>query len=63
LGTLMGIVEGADVAPSANATAASEKWETSGKATLARWEAIQAKEVVSVNSLLEKVHLQPLKVQ
>jgi hypothetical protein len=63
LGTLMGIVEGADVAPSADAAAACEKWETSGKATLARWEAIQAKEIVSVNSLLEKVHLQPLKAQ
>ncbi len=63
LGTLMGIVEGADVAPSADATAATEKWEAAGKSTLARWEAIQAKELVSANSLLEKVHLQPLKVQ
>ncbi len=62
VGTLLGIVESADVAPSADATAASEKWEAAGKATLARWAAIQTKDVVRVNSLLEKAHLQALKV-
>jgi photosystem II stability/assembly factor-like uncharacterized protein len=63
LGTLMGIVEGADVAPSADATGASERWEAAGKSTLAKWGAIQTKEVASVNLLLEKAHLQPVKVQ
>jgi photosystem II stability/assembly factor-like uncharacterized protein len=63
LGTLMGIVESVDVAPSADAAAASEKWETAAKATMARWEAIQANDVTRVNSLLEKAHLQALKVQ
>lgn len=63
LGTLLGIVDGADVAPSADAAAATEKWEAAGKITLARWEAIQTKDVASVNSLLESMHLQPLKVQ
>ena len=62
-GALMGIVEGADVPPTADAAAASEKWETAGKATLLRWQAIQTKELTRVNSLLEKEHLQPLKVE
>jgi len=61
MGTLMGIVESADVAPSADATAASEKWEAAGKATMARWQAIQSNDVAGVNSLLEKAHLQALK--
>jgi photosystem II stability/assembly factor-like uncharacterized protein len=62
MGTLMGIVESADVAPSADAAAASEKWEAAGKATLARWDAIQTNDVTRVNSLLEKAHLQALKI-
>ena len=45
MGTLMGIVESADVAPSADAAAASEKWEAAGKATLGRWDAIQTNDV------------------
>jgi photosystem II stability/assembly factor-like uncharacterized protein len=61
MGSLLGIVESADVAPSADATEASEKWETAGKATLARWGAIQTNDVTRVNSLLEKAHLQALK--
>jgi len=61
LGALLGIVESADTGPSGDAAAASEKWEAAGKATLARWEAIQTKEVTGVNSLLEKAHLQGLK--
>ena len=62
MGTLMGIVESADVAPSADAAAASEKWEAAGKATLGRWDAIQTNDVPRVNSLLEKAHLQALKL-
>jgi photosystem II stability/assembly factor-like uncharacterized protein len=61
MGTLLGIVESADVAPSANATAASEKWEAAGKATLARWEAVQTKDLARVNSLLVGAQLPPLK--
>ena len=60
-GALMGIIESADTAPSADATAASERWEAAGKATLGRWEAVQTTELARVNSLLEKEHLQPLK--
>jgi hypothetical protein len=62
-GALMGMVESADVAPTADAAAASEKWELAGKATLARWETLQTKELTEVNSLLTKAQLQPLKVE
>jgi len=61
-GALLGIVESADVGPSADASAANEKWEAAGKATLDRWDALQTKELVRVNSLLEKANLQPLKL-
>ncbi|HEY6388857.1 MAG TPA: hypothetical protein VIX91_24540 [Candidatus Acidoferrum sp.] len=60
-GALLGIVESADAAPSADASAASEKWEVAGKATLARWDEIQTRDVARVNSLLDKAKLQPLK--
>ena len=60
-GALLGIVESADTAPTADATVASEKWEAAGKSTLARWEAIQTKELAKVNALLNKAHLEPLK--
>ncbi len=59
-GALLGIVESADVAPSADATTASERWEAAGKATLARWDEIQTKDLARVNSLLEKAQLKPL---
>jgi len=58
---LLGIVESADVAPSADAAAASAKWEASGKAAMQRWHDLQNQDIVRVNSLLEKAHLQPLK--
>ncbi|MGB6882572.1 MAG: hypothetical protein WBE10_00830, partial [Candidatus Acidiferrum sp.] len=61
-GALMGIVESADVAPTADDAAASAKWEAAGKATLARWEEIQTKDLARVNSLLGKAQLQPLKI-
>jgi len=60
-GALLGIIESADAAPTVDALTASAKWEMSGKATLARMDAIQTKELTSVNSLLEKAHLQPIK--
>jgi photosystem II stability/assembly factor-like uncharacterized protein len=62
-GALLGIVDGADVAPTADSTAASAKWDAAGKATMARWDALQTKNVASVNALLGQAHLQPLKVQ
>jgi photosystem II stability/assembly factor-like uncharacterized protein len=62
MGTLLGIVESADVAPSSDATAASEKWDAAGRAALARWNVIQTKDLVRVNSLLEKANLQQLRI-
>ena len=62
VGGLLGVVEGADVAPTADATKASEAWEATGKATLDRWNALQSTDVARTNSLLERAHLQPLKV-
>jgi photosystem II stability/assembly factor-like uncharacterized protein len=61
MGTLLGIVESADVRPSADVMAASEKWQAAGKVTLAKWEVVRKKDLAEVNSLLEKAHLQPLK--
>ena len=61
MGALMGIIESADGAPSADAAAASEKWGVAAKATLARWEEIRTKDLGRVNSLLQKAQLQPLK--
>jgi hypothetical protein len=60
-GALLGIVDGADVAPSADATAASAKWQSAGMATLALWEAIQSQDVARANLLLQKAGLHPLK--
>jgi hypothetical protein len=59
-GALLGIVESADAAPSADASASSQKWEAAGKAALARWDEIQTKDLARVNSLLEKAQLKPL---
>jgi hypothetical protein len=61
MSTLLGVVESADVAPTADAAAASEKWEAAAKVTLARWNEIQTTDVARVNSMLEKAKLQPLK--
>jgi photosystem II stability/assembly factor-like uncharacterized protein len=61
-GALLGIIDSADAAPTADTTAASEKWDAAGKATMAQWEAIQTKELVRVNSVLGKAQLQPLKI-
>ncbi|MGB8477046.1 MAG: hypothetical protein WCE61_23450 [Candidatus Acidiferrum sp.] len=60
-GALMGIIEFADAAPTADATVASEKWEAAGKATLARWDVIETRDLARVNALLEKAQLAPLK--
>jgi hypothetical protein len=57
---LLVIVESADVAPTADATTASEKWLESGREWLARWGAVQKEDVASVNAMLLKVKLKPL---
>ncbi|HKW57444.1 MAG TPA: hypothetical protein VJN42_08805 [Candidatus Acidoferrum sp.] len=62
LGGLLGVVESADVGPTADAAAASAKWEEASKAALAQWETIRTKDVARVNSLLEAAHLPALKL-
>lgn len=61
LGGLFGVVEGADVAPSADANKASEEWEAAGQKALEGWNSVQTTDLARVNALLEKAGLQPLK--
>jgi len=60
---MLTIVESADAAPTADAATASEKWEASAQAALARWTALQREEIVSVNAFLQKANLKPLKIE
>jgi hypothetical protein len=60
---LLVIVESADVAPTADATAASGKWDAAAQETLGRWESLQREELGRVNALLEKAKLKPLTVE
>ena len=59
---LLTIVESADVAPTADAATASEKWDASAQAALARWTALQREDLASVNVALRKANLRPLNV-
>ena len=61
LGGLLGVVESADAAPTSDTSKASAAWDEAGKATMARWSALQTTDASRVNALLEKAHLQPLK--
>src|SRR2546422_2383305 len=60
---MLTIVESAEAAPTADAATASEKWEASAQAALARWTALQREEIVSVNAFLQKANLKPLKIE
>ncbi|HVH72380.1 MAG TPA: hypothetical protein VNB49_14895, partial [Candidatus Dormibacteraeota bacterium] len=60
LNGLMSIVESADVAPTADAANASEKWDQAAEETLARWADFQNKDLASVNALLQKANLKPV---
>ena len=53
------IVDGAEAAPTADARAAAEKWESAGAEVLTRWKAVEA-DLAAVNAVLEKAKLQPL---
>jgi hypothetical protein len=59
---MLAIVESADAAPATDAVTASEKWEASAQAALARWTALQREEIVGVNASLQKANLKPLKI-
>jgi photosystem II stability/assembly factor-like uncharacterized protein len=56
---LLMIVDGADVAPTADAQRAAEQWEAAGADVLARWKAVEG-DLASVNAMLEKARMQRL---
>jgi len=57
---LFAIVESADVPPSADAIAASERWEAATAESLERWNKAQREDLARVNAQLEKAKLKPL---
>lgn len=57
---LMGLVEGADVAPTTQAVAASEQVQRGLEQVLLRWNEIKDKEVRALNDLLRQANLPPL---
>ena len=60
LSGLMSIVESADVAPTADSSTASEKWDQAAEKTLARWTELQSKDLANANALLRKANLKPV---
>jgi hypothetical protein len=62
LAGLLTIVESADTAPTADAATASEKWDASAQAALARWTSLQKEPLANINSSLQRANLKPLKV-
>ncbi len=57
------IVESADAGPTADAALASEKWGEAAEDSLGRWSALQKEELASVNLLLERANLKPLRIE
>lgn len=60
LAGLLMIVDGADAAPTADASIAAEKWTAAGSDTLARWKAVEG-ELAAAGALLQKAGLQPIR--
>jgi hypothetical protein len=56
---LLMIVDGGEAAPTADARAAAEKWESAGAEVLTRWKAVEA-DLAAVNAVLQRAKLQPL---
>jgi hypothetical protein len=63
LSGMLAIVESADAAPTTDAVTASEKWEASAQAALARWTALQKEDVVRMNASLQKANLKSLTIE
>lgn len=57
---LLVIVESADAVPTADATAATEKWNAEAGTALERWKVLSKQDCEPVNALLEKEKLAPL---
>ena len=60
---LAAIVESADVAPTTDASTASEKWDKTAEEALARWTAFQKDELARANEALQKASLKPLTIK
>jgi hypothetical protein len=60
---MLAIVESAEAAPTADAAAASEKWEASAQEALARWTALEKEDLASVNASLQKANLKTLRIE
>lgn len=60
LGSLRGIVESADAAPSEDAKTAAKKWQEMAKKSLGEWQGMLQQKLAAINSLLEKEHRQRL---
>lgn len=60
---LLVVVESADAAPTADATAAAEKWDAEAGEAVEQWKALSTQGCVRVNSLLQKEKLAPLSVK
>jgi len=56
---LLMVVDSAEAAPSVDARAAAEKWESAGTEVLTRWKAVEA-DLLAVNAVLDRAKLQPL---
>lgn len=61
--TLLSIVEGADVAPTADLMAALSKFSQARRSTLAQWKAITDDELPRVNTMLRKKKAAPLTLE
>ena len=60
LTSLLVVAESADVAPTSDLGKAAEEWDTASKDALARWKSVVKKDLVGVNSKLEKAKLKLL---
>ena len=60
LTSLLVVAESADVAPTSDLGKAAEAWDTASKDALARWKSVVERDLVGVNSKLEKAKLKLL---
>ena len=60
LNGLLSIVESADVAPSADAVTAHEKWDKAAEEALASWADFQNKDLANANAVLQRANLKPV---
>jgi hypothetical protein len=57
---LLVVTESADVAPTSDLRKAAEAWDAAGRDALARWKVVVERDLIGVNSKLEKAKLKLL---